>query len=162
MLFTKQDLREMSLNYGVFDLIYHPYHMFRDLIDAEPIFLNTRTYNKEQSRKSKYKRRLTKTSFVAIRYAGEMFAYNIELMPIEITYEKEIYNDEIWYRFVIHGMTIDDSSMHASVSSKDEAHIKFLVKKSFDFLNEYTKMPNEKVFEEYWSQYNENFWFNYN
>jgi len=84
----------------------------------------------------------------AIRLEGEMFTYDEEIVPISIwtNYDKEYK----LFTFRFHSYTIDDASMDLLCSVDNLDKIFKLYKSAAIFLNKYTKMPNNKDFEDFW------------
>lgn len=135
--------------YTLFDIPSEFY--FYDLFDSEPILI--KHIIREPSRKNKLKQEYF--SFGAIRLAGEMFTYDREIVPIHISFTRHYSIDNtLDYTYCIFScLTIDDSYMGLchSVNSIEEEKIFF--NKIKDFLNTFTKLPNNENFVKFFNGY---------
>lgn len=134
--------------YNLFEV---PSVYFYDLFDAEPIFI--KHINREATRKNTLRQEYF--SFGAIRQPGDMFTYGRDIVPIHISFTRHYTIDKkLDYTFCNFScLTIDDGYMGLcnSVYSKKEELIFF--NKIKDFLNTFTKLPDNETFEKYFNGY---------
>lgn len=148
-----------------------PEEKFYYLFDAEPFLLNDISTLKEiikELNNNSTNRYKTLVSYGAIRKAGNMFTYDKNIVPISINIMYvpqsklfgKITKHYISCQFYAH--TIDDYSMsaHNYIDFENNSienilnNIIHFIKDSFEFLNEYTNMPNDDEFTLWWKKRN--------
>lgn len=86
-------------------------------------------------------------NYCAVRLAGDMFTYNIPIVPLKFG----LYtgpNNSITFKFKAY--TINGAFMSFSINVDSELDYEHLYKTSFKFLNKFTSMPSKNDFEIWW------------
>lgn len=86
-------------------------------------------------------------NYCAVRLAGNMFTYDIPIVPIKFGVYTG-YDNSITFKFKAY--TIDDAFMSFSINVESELDYEHLYKTSFNFLNKFTNMPSKNDFEIWW------------
>lgn len=135
--FTKRDLKKF-IQYNFYEVFNSPYQRFKDLV-----------YNSFIGEKNEA------LFLYAIKYAGKMFTYNREIVPIEV-YLLKNGRGELYIRYIAH--TIDDGSQgfFKKVSSKEEYKL-FLLNIIKPYLDSFSRMPSNQEFIEAFREYDVEF-----
>lgn len=157
---TKEQFKQIYEKnfYDLFDY-KQPKIVFADLLDAEPIRCGEHLNKIEILEQQKIIKNgfFVFNQYCAIRLAGEMFTYNLDIVPIDF---KMVYRtadkfskSDAYFTFMFTCHTIDDTSMSLLKSVNNVQELEYLYNASFEFLNQYTKLPSKENFEKYWKHF---------
>lgn len=150
---TLENIIIKQFNEDLYKLFYIPAEYLNDLYDAEPVFnYNSVIKNRNQIENIfKTKKYCQFNEFIAVRKSGKMFTYEKEIVPIHFysIYRGEI--NKLYFRFIAY--TIDDSCSSFWKQCKDYDELIKYYKSAFQFLYEYTEMPDSKGFEDFWDKH---------
>jgi hypothetical protein len=146
-MMTNQELKNIFEN-NFYELFKYSSQYLGDLLDAEPVKFDIQfnTIKDALAYANEKECFILFNNYCAVRLAGNMFTYDIPIVPIKFGMYTS-FNNTVVFKFKAY--TVDDSFMSFSINLCQE-EVEHLYTTAFNFLNKFTNMPNKNDFEIWW------------